>query len=72
MEWTSLVWEDKDEYFIHVSDKQIVDTDGDFIKYRRTFYIVDENALIIDIDDGWYKMERVSYIEGYPDAIQRA
>lgn len=65
-----IVWGKKNGFFVHVQLRQVTDRKGQFIEFGNQFYIVDENTLILDTDDGWYKAERVAKIEGYPERIR--
>ena len=64
-----ILWGEEDGFFVHVRLKQLLTDDKDFFDYGECFYIVNENVIILDTEDGWYKAERIEYIEDYPDAI---
>lgn len=65
-----ILWGNNKEYFVHVQLKQTFTENKTFFEYGNRFYIVDENTLILDTDDGWYKMERLDYIDRYPKIIE--
>lgn len=58
-----------DEYFVQVLIGNIYTKNKDVFEFGSTFYIVNEDELILETDDGWYKMERLNYLDGYPDIM---
>lgn len=69
-EGSDVLWGREEGYFVHVQLRQNVTEEGDFFEFGDKFYIVDENTIILDTEDGWYKMKRLDYIDGYPQNIQ--
>lgn len=65
-----ILWENNKRFFVHVQLKQTLTENKQFFEFGDRLYIVDEDTLILDTDDGWYKMKRLEYIDGYPEIIQ--
>lgn len=56
-------------YFVHTVVENLYTKDNKYFEFGSEFYIVNEDEMILETEDGWYKMERLSYLDGYPDII---
>lgn len=59
-----------ESYFVHVQVANIYQNDKEIFEFGSAFYIVSENEVLLETEDGWYKMKRLNFLPGYPDIIR--